>query len=618
MQIHELNTLGVTPGGTDYLAIDTGFDTAKISATDLLKPVKEQADQKVNLPKDENNQPDNGTAGQLLRTNGDGSTDWVDEGLPTDAQTAQAVSDWLDAHPDATTTVADGSLTEAKFTDGLKDKTIKDYVTPQMFGAVADANYYNAGAWYKDAGFTEPATDNTTAFQDAIDSGYPVGVPVGSYFLSNEIRITASGTTLFGFGSEETYSALRFSGTNAIVIASGIRLVTVEGLHLHNDLYTNAAIEISKQPESNDGSCHYITLRNLLTVNFKYGIIAGGYSSSEAKDNYSYLWNCSFIDLKISTFDSSGDSYGTKLFYNGASNFGLRFERVYYNGYKYLVHADGSGMEFDACNFGLNAVNAFSLSTVSYALFTNCNFECDKKVTGSVNTALLYLTTKAVFERCSFVPWTDANISFLHGGADAEYIFIGCRTRGKTGDEMVYFFAQALSSGQGSIVYAGGNYLMPRPTPYKPRKLQLLDLERSILPIKDGEITITAVESIGATRFDATERVGGRPSWYDGASWRGAAGGEWSYLDAVAASGTKTYTLAQYDDRPRTALVTVRGHQNDCYAIGLICKYRGNSLATLVPMYSNKCSIAVSGDTVTITNTSTATQYMYISVLDLM
>ena len=48
-----------------------------------------------------------------------------------------AVGAWLDDHPEATTTVQDGSLTEAKFSDALKLKTIKDYVTPQMFGAKA-------------------------------------------------------------------------------------------------------------------------------------------------------------------------------------------------------------------------------------------------------------------------------------------------------------------------------------------------------------------------------------------------------------------------------------------------------------------------------------------------
>lgn len=93
---------------------------------------------KVAQPLDGNNQPTNGTSGQLLRTKGNGSTEWVDVGLPTDAQTEQAISDWLDAHPEATTTVQDGSLTEIKFSDGLKKKAIKDYVTPEMFGAVGD------------------------------------------------------------------------------------------------------------------------------------------------------------------------------------------------------------------------------------------------------------------------------------------------------------------------------------------------------------------------------------------------------------------------------------------------------------------------------------------------
>ena len=62
-----------------------------------------------------------GTAGQVLQTNGDGTTAWIDRALPTDEQTAEAVSDWLDAHPEATTTVQDGSITYAKLNQSLKD-----------------------------------------------------------------------------------------------------------------------------------------------------------------------------------------------------------------------------------------------------------------------------------------------------------------------------------------------------------------------------------------------------------------------------------------------------------------------------------------------------------------
>jgi hypothetical protein len=66
----------------------------------------------------------------------------------------EAVGEWLDEHPEATTTVQDGSLTEAKFTPALKLATVKDYVTPEMFGAVGDG-----------------VTDDTQAVQDALDSG---------------------------------------------------------------------------------------------------------------------------------------------------------------------------------------------------------------------------------------------------------------------------------------------------------------------------------------------------------------------------------------------------------------------------------------------------------------
>lgn len=49
-----------------------------------------------------------------------------------------AVKVWLEDHPEATTTVQDGALTEAKFSEDLKLHTLKDYVTPEMFGAKGD------------------------------------------------------------------------------------------------------------------------------------------------------------------------------------------------------------------------------------------------------------------------------------------------------------------------------------------------------------------------------------------------------------------------------------------------------------------------------------------------
>lgn len=72
-------------------------------------------------------------------------------GIDAIAPTQEQLNTWLDAHPEATTTVQDSSLTEAKFSDTLKFKTVKDYVTPQMFGAKGDG-----------------VTDDSRAVQDAL------------------------------------------------------------------------------------------------------------------------------------------------------------------------------------------------------------------------------------------------------------------------------------------------------------------------------------------------------------------------------------------------------------------------------------------------------------------
>lgn len=188
---------------------------------------------KVNQPIDNNNQPVNGTNGQILCTNGDGSTKWSDVGLPSDEQTAQAVNDWLDAHPEATTTVVDGSLTEAKFSTSLINKTIKDYVTPEMFGAVGDG-----------------ITDDTIAVQDAIDTGKSVLLGCDKTYLVNTIYIKRN-TQIYGQGKTTKIS----SNGNVFeldplatyvqdVILSNFVIEGDNGLYFNNTVYDCYSIKI--------------------------------------------------------------------------------------------------------------------------------------------------------------------------------------------------------------------------------------------------------------------------------------------------------------------------------------------------------------------------------------
>ncbi len=99
--------------GADAKAVGERMRAAESNIEGLLASDAEKVQRPATNP--------NGTDGQLLRTHGDGNTEWVDEGLPTDEQTGAAVSAWLNEHPEATTTVQDGSITFVKLHSELQN-----------------------------------------------------------------------------------------------------------------------------------------------------------------------------------------------------------------------------------------------------------------------------------------------------------------------------------------------------------------------------------------------------------------------------------------------------------------------------------------------------------------
>lgn len=67
-------------------------------------------------------------------------TAWATVGNPTDEQVDDAVTDWLDDHPEATTTIEDGSVTYAKLDSNLKEKADDVGDLKSAIDVVADAN----------------------------------------------------------------------------------------------------------------------------------------------------------------------------------------------------------------------------------------------------------------------------------------------------------------------------------------------------------------------------------------------------------------------------------------------------------------------------------------------
>lgn len=114
------------------LTIEGAAADAKAVGDDLTA-VKADLGDKVDLPSN-----GYGTSGKVLRSTGTG-TEWTTVGQPTDAQTAEAVTDWLNEHPEATTSVQDDSITESKLhlnsvtTPKIQDGAVTDNKTADEY-----------------------------------------------------------------------------------------------------------------------------------------------------------------------------------------------------------------------------------------------------------------------------------------------------------------------------------------------------------------------------------------------------------------------------------------------------------------------------------------------------
>lgn len=167
----------------DLPIVDTG-GRSLISALDA---------KKISFP---NNGADFGNSGDQLRSLGNGGVEWAAPGMPTYEQTEQAISDWLNAHPEATTTVADGAITDAKLNDALKRglvygfETVADMKAADTLtaGMICHTNgFYASGdggaAWY------EISATGTANEMDVI----VCGELFANLIIGNEINLAAIG-----------------------------------------------------------------------------------------------------------------------------------------------------------------------------------------------------------------------------------------------------------------------------------------------------------------------------------------------------------------------------------------------------------------------------------------
>lgn len=245
--------------------------------------------EKVNVPKN-GTDLDFGEAGQMLTTKGNGETQWEDAGQPTEEQTQNAINNWLDEHPEATTTVEDESLTYNKLVKGTLG-----FVTPEMFGAKGDG-----------------VEDDTQAMQDALDFSH-----------ENSIRFVANNT----YKTTDTINILYDAEINGMVKYSGTGVAILVGYQgvATNLVNVNVKIRVASDEFVDNPTSIGVYFGNTYNCdiiidyvsNFYKGVVFNSYGKGNAY-NAVYINRIQLFKIGLTLNSDLNGWVNENVFYNGS------------------------------------------------------------------------------------------------------------------------------------------------------------------------------------------------------------------------------------------------------------------------------------------------------------
>ena len=199
-----------------------------------------------------------------------------------DVHMEELVDEWLTAHPEYVTTVVDGSLTLPKFAESLKLLTVKDYVTPEMYGAAGDG-----------------VTDDTAAVQSAIDSGVGTVLLLGTYLITAQLHAAGSQKIMGVPGATLLWNEV--NGQTSLLYGGSLSDIT----------YQNITFDFGAQTEL----MHSITLATCNNLKFE---------GCTFKNSYGYVFrlnessgilfkDCAFMDITGGSGNPGGAIYGQDM-----------------------------------------------------------------------------------------------------------------------------------------------------------------------------------------------------------------------------------------------------------------------------------------------------------------
>lgn len=278
---------------------------------------------------------------------------------------AKDVNNWLDEHPEVTTTVQDGAITETKIAAEFLPYISNSYITPQMFGAKGD-------------GVSDDTESIASCFEYAQVQKSVIVFPAGNYGISEplnvnfDIKIIGENafiiplkdmTHFMGINTTEKTNSgyifgLGFSAGDTFSVTTGIKISYVANFRLHGLKIFNTTVGINyiKGYELLVDSCLIRTsipstesigvdvktsdshFSNVIIVNYHIGI-NDEHGGNFYNKIHAWIANSDIVkgSIYFRTYGSAylsqcfNDTYETAIYINGAQNVTVSELRNFYN-----------------------------------------------------------------------------------------------------------------------------------------------------------------------------------------------------------------------------------------------------------------------------------------------
>lgn len=199
------------------------------------------------------------------------------------------INNWLNEHPEATTTVQNKSITEVKISDAFLPYIKNDYVTPEMFGAVGDGVADDSDAIEQTLSSNKNIIMKDGAIYKICRAIFPNATKI--HIDGHGAKITADDT--FSYTQNSCYGFFQFQVNSKNLIEFVVK-------NLDIDIRTNGIL-YGERTVGDERSCPIFRVKNtkiILIDNCNWAIMSN-------TGNRAILWTDGLCDERVSITNSN-------------------------------------------------------------------------------------------------------------------------------------------------------------------------------------------------------------------------------------------------------------------------------------------------------------------------